>query len=191
MIKSILLLGLLAAPFALHAEELALVFEPAKTQLHWTLDTALHTVHGSFQLRSGTVQYDPATGRATGALVVDARSGQSGSGPRDSRMHGSILESTKYADIVFRPDRVEGTVPVQGDGTIQVYGQFELHGQSREIVLPVQLHVEAGRTTAATHFEVPYLHWGLKYPGNFILKVSDKVAIELTAEARVTGAGGK
>jgi 3-oxoacyl-(acyl-carrier-protein) synthase len=59
----LLLLGFaLTVPAA--SAETALVFEPSQTQIHWTLDTVFHTVHGTFQLRGGTLRFDPATGRA-------------------------------------------------------------------------------------------------------------------------------
>jgi polyisoprenoid-binding protein YceI len=168
-----------------------LIFDPPKTEIHWTLDTLLHMVHGTFQLRSGTVTFDPATGKASGALVVDARSGQSGGESRDSRMHSSILESAKFADIVFRPDHVEGQIPAQGKGSIRVHGQFVLHGQSHEMTLPIDLDVEAQQIGAKSRFPVPYISWGLKNPSTFILKVDNKVDIELVATGRITAKGGQ
>ena len=173
------------------AAETTLIFDPPKTAIHWTLDTLLHTVHGTFQLRSGTVRFDPATGQASGALIVDARTGESGGESRDSRMHSSILESTKFADIVFRPDHVEGQIPTQGKGTIRVHGQFELHGQAHEMTLPMELDVDAQQIAAKSHFQVPYISWGLKNPSSFILKVNDKVDIEMVATGQIVTKGGQ
>jgi polyisoprenoid-binding protein YceI len=173
------------------AAETTLIFDPPKTEIHWTLDTLLHTVHGTFQLRSGTVRFDPATGQASGALIVDARSGQSGGSSRDARMHSSILESAKFADIAFRPDHVEGQIPAQGKVTIRVHGQFELHGHAHEITLPIELNVEAQQIEAKSHFPVPYISWGLKNPSTFILRVDDKVDIEMVATGRIAAKGGQ
>ena len=184
MFKTLLLCGALCAAGAAQAQETTLTFEPSKTQVHWTLDAMLHTVHGTFKLRSGTVRFNRSTGAAGGELIVDALSGESGSGARDKKMHTSILESAKFADVVFRPDHVEGAVPTQGDGTIQVHGQFVLHGQSHEMTLPVQLHVAGGVMTAKSHFTVPYLQWGLKNPSTLMLRVDDKVEITIHTIAR-------
>lgn len=173
------------------AAETTLIFDPPKTEIHWTLDTLLHTVHGTFQLRSGTVRFDPTTGQASGALIVDSRSGQSGGESRDARMHSSILESTKFADIVFRPDHVEGQIPTQGKGTIRVHGQFELHGQAHEMTLPMELTVESQQIGAKSHFQVPYISWGLKNPSSFILKVNDKVDIEMVATGQIVTKGAQ
>ena len=182
--RIILALILLAAP--LLAADTVLVFEPSQTQIHWTLDSLVHTVHGTFQLKSGTVHFDPATGKAGGQLIVDARSGASGSDARDSRMHKSIIESPKFPDIVFLPDRVEGSVPAEGSASLKIHGTFRLHGSDHEMVMPVQLTVHPGQIDAASTFEVPYISWGLKNPSTLFLRVNDKVQIELHASAHVS-----
>ena len=59
-----------------------------------------------FKLKHGALQLDPA-GKISGEIVVDATSGDSGSGMRDRKMHKEVLESERYPEISFRPDRVE------------------------------------------------------------------------------------
>ncbi|HLI84221.1 MAG TPA: YceI family protein [Bryobacteraceae bacterium] len=58
---------------------------------------------GWFNLTRGTVEYDFASGKSSGKLVIDARSGQSGNGARDKRMHRTILESDRYPENRFYP----------------------------------------------------------------------------------------
>lgn len=187
-ICSLLLAPLLAAvPSA--AAETVLDFSPPQTQVHWTLGTVLHTVHGTFQLRSGTVHFDPASGKASGQLVVDAASGQSGSDSRDSRMRHSILESPKFPAIVFRPDRVDGGIPAQGKAHLLVHGAFELHGAAHEFTMPVDVDVEPGQVSAVSRFAVPYLSWGLKNPSTLFLRVDDQVQVEIEATGKVMSYG--
>src|SRR5579863_10383267 len=90
------------------AQQWSLQLDPAHTSVKFTLGDVLHTVHGTFQLKHGALQFDPASGRVSGEIVVDAKSGDSGSGMRDRKMHREVLESEKYQEISFRPDRVEG-----------------------------------------------------------------------------------
>src|SRR5437899_1798160 len=52
------------------AQELRLQFSPATTAISFTLGDILHTVHGSFNLKSGDVKYDPGTAAVHGSLVV-------------------------------------------------------------------------------------------------------------------------
>ena len=173
----------------LFAEDTGLVFAPAQTGIHWTLGTLLHTVHGSFRLKEGSIHFDRATGKASGEIVIDALSGESGNSSRDSRMHSSILESKLFPSILFRPDHVSGQIPTQGMAQLQVHGAFELHGKSHEFTLPIEVRVESAQIAVKSQFQVPYIQWGLKNPSTFILRVDDKVLIDVTASGRVEGQG--
>ena len=88
----------------------------------------LHTVHGTFRLKQGSLRFDPASGRLTGEIVVDTKSGDSGSGMRDRKMHREVLESDRYPEITFRPDHVDGTLLPQGKSSVRVHGIFNMHG---------------------------------------------------------------
>jgi polyisoprenoid-binding protein YceI len=176
--------GALLAVASLSAQETALQIDPAQTDVSFTLADVLHTVHGKFTLKQGTIRFDPATGKASGELVVDAASGNSGSPGRDHRMHQNILESAKYPEIVFRPDRVQGKVEPQGTSQVELHGVFTIHGKPHEIVMPVQVEATGAQYTATAHFTVPYVQWGMKNPSTLILRVSDKVDIDIKTVAR-------
>ncbi len=121
----------------------------------------------------------------SGEIVVDASSGDSGSGMRDRKMHKEVLESARYPDIVFRPDRVEGAVTNSGNATVKVHGIFSIHGTSREITVPVQLDTTGDHWTASMQFTVPYAKWGMKNPSTLFLRVSDSVEIDVAAAGSV------
>ena len=169
---------------SLPGQEMAFQFDPAQTKVAFTLGSTLHTVHGTFKLRSGNIRFDPATGKASGELIVDAASGMSGNDSRDERMHKSILETAKFSDIVFRPDRVEGQLPPAGPATLQVHGIFTLHGAGHEMTIPVQVATEGDRISATLEFGVPYIQWGLKNPSTFILRVNDQAQVEIQAAGK-------
>jgi polyisoprenoid-binding protein YceI len=183
-LRALPLMAMLAA-LPVMAAEMSFTFDPPQTQVHWVLDTALHTVHGTFQLKSGTVRFDPATGKASGALIVDAMSGQSGSESRDHRMHKEIIQSEKYREIVFTPDRVDGTVAPQGSSNVQVHGTFKLMNGSHELTLPIKIEMNAAQAALSTNFTVPYVKWGVKNPSVLFLHVNDKVDIEIKSVSRV------
>jgi polyisoprenoid-binding protein YceI len=127
------------------------------------------------------VEYNPVTRSVNGNLVVDATSGQSGNKSRDHKMHKEILESARYPEITFRPDRVDGTVALSGSSTIQVHGIFSLHGSDHELIMPVRVEVFPDHWVADTHFTIPYVKWGLKNPSTFVLRVSESVEINVHA----------
>src|SRR5438874_3435931 len=153
-----ILLGLLFSPAAFaQAQQLRLQFDPAKTTVAFTLGDILHTIHGSFRLKEGSVRYDTASRSVDGTILVDAPSGQSGNHSRDRKMHREILESERYPEITFHPDRVEGKVATGGTSTVQVHGIFSIHGSSHELTVPVRVQVFPDHWIADTHFAIPYV----------------------------------
>ena len=83
--------------FALFAPTAVYNFVPAQTTVEYSVNSTLHTVHGTFALKRGTLRIDPANGRAEGELVVDASSGASGSEGRDHKMTHEILETDEVS----------------------------------------------------------------------------------------------
>jgi polyisoprenoid-binding protein YceI len=162
--------------------------DPAQTKVSFTLGDVLHTVHGTFRLKSGTIHFDDATGVASGQLVVDATSGDSGSHARDSKMHKEILESQKFPEIIFTPQKFHGTLANAGKSHLDVDGQFTIHGQAHPMTLAIEADFGSG-AIVDTSFEVPYVKWGMKNPSTFILRVNDKVQIEIHAVAKLASAG--
>lgn len=159
--------------------EIVLSLDPSQSKVHWTLGSTLHTVHGTFALKRGILRLDPATGKASGEIVADATSGESGNDSRDKKMHKEILESPRYTEVVFRPDRVKGKVAASGASTVQVHGSFLLHGAEHEITVPVQAELTPDHWKGTGKFNVPYIQWGLKNPSNFMLKADPSVDVEL------------
>jgi polyisoprenoid-binding protein YceI len=166
-------------------EDLALQVDPQQTVVNFTLGDVLHTVHGTFHLRQGSLRLDPASGKVSGAIVVDAKSGESGSGMRDRKMHREVLESERYPDITFRPDRVEGSVAPQGKSSVRVHGLFGIHGSEREITVPAQVEMSPDHWNAAIHFTIPYAKWGMKNPSTLFLRVTDSVEIDISATGSI------
>src|SRR6267154_1954518 len=122
---------------------------------------------------------------APGEIIVDATSGNSGNDSRDKKMHKEVLESARYAEVIFRPDRVEGKITPQGTFAVQVHGLFILHGSEHELTVPVQAEFAGDHWTGRAKFNVPFIDWGLKNPGNFFLKVNHAVEIELELKGRL------
>src|ERR1035437_10441527 len=134
------------------AQDTAFQLDPAQTSVNFTLGDILHTVRGTFHLKRGALQFEPASGKISGEIVVDAASGESGSGMRDRKMHKEILESERYPDIAFRPDHVEGDVTPQGKSSVRVHGIFTIHGSEHELTVPAEVQMAPGYWTATLHF---------------------------------------
>jgi polyisoprenoid-binding protein YceI len=171
------------------AQEMAVQFDPSQTNIEFTLGATLHTVHGSFRLKSGAIRFDPSAGTVSGTIVIDASSGESGNDGRDKRMHREILESDRFPEIIFTPKQMKGALVAEGPSKLEVAGQIHLHGQDHDFTLPVDVVSDKGKLQIATHLEIPYVQWGLKNPSTFVLRVSDKVTIDIRASGRVTSVG--
>jgi polyisoprenoid-binding protein YceI len=174
----------------LHAQECFVDLAPATTKIGFTLGATLHTVHGSFKLKSGAIRFDPSTGSASGAIVIDALSGESGNSGRDNRMHREILESSAFSEIIFTPKHVKGALAAEGASKLEVAGQLRLLGRDHDLTLTLNVQSHSGQLQLTTQAEIPYVQWGLKNPSTFILKVSDKVALDVRASGRLRSAGG-
>ena len=172
------------------AQEAAVTLDPAQTTIEFTLDSTLHTVHGTFKLKSGHISFDPATGKASGAIVVDSTSGDSDNKSRDKKMHEEILESQKYPEIVFTPQHVKGAIKPQGASQVEVSGVFRIHGQDHDLTMTFSVQPPAGdKIEASTQFSVPYVQWGIKSASTFLLRASDTVKVEVHASGQFIPAG--
>ena len=174
---------------SVRAEEIVFDLDQAQTDIKFTLADVLHTVHGAFQLRKGTIRYDPATGKAGGEVIVDVGSGNSGGGARDRKMHKEVLESARFPDAVFSPTSVDGKFQPQGTSELEVHGLFQIHGASHELTLHAHVETSGDRLTTVLRSELTYTQWGIKNPSTLFLRVSDKVQLEIRASGR-RNAGG-
>jgi polyisoprenoid-binding protein YceI len=159
--------------------ELTLKVDGTQSNVHWVLGTTLHTVHGTFAAKGGTIHVELSTGKVQGEIVILATSGDSGNGARDRRMHREVLESERFPDVLFRPDRIEGQLSAQGASDFQLHGKFVLRGSEHELTVPVHAELSGDHWTGTAKFSVPYVVWGLKDPSNFLLKVKHEVEIDL------------
>jgi polyisoprenoid-binding protein YceI len=174
------------------AQESAVNLDPAQTTIEFTLDSTLHTVHGTFKLKNGHISFDVATGKASGEIIVDATSGDSDNKSRDKKMHQEILESQKYPEIVFTPQHVKGGVNPQGVSQVELSGVFRIHGQNHDITMTFAVQPPAGdKVRATTHFSVPYVQWGIKSPNTFLLRAGDTVEIEVHLSGQFIPAGAR
>jgi polyisoprenoid-binding protein YceI len=165
--------------------ELLLQFDPARCGADIALTGNLHTVEGAFLLKRGAIHFDPATGKASGEVVFDAASGKTGNNSRDHKMHKDVIESGRYPEIVFRPDRAEGVLAASGASTLQVHGMFAIHGAEHEVTFPVAVSFAGSAWTAKASFQVPYVRWGMKNPSKLFLRVDDVVQVQFHASGSI------
>ncbi len=173
------------------AGPLVFAVDPTQSTVRWTLGSSLHTVHGTFALKRGNLQVDPTSGRASGEIVVDATSGQSGNDGRDRKMHKDVLESGRFGEIIFRPDGITGKFETQGASTVQIRGIFLLHGGEHELTVPVEANLSGDHWSGSAKLSIPFIEWGLKNPSTWLLKVEHSVTIELDLKGAIQAQGAQ
>jgi polyisoprenoid-binding protein YceI len=176
-------LALLLAIATAAAAETVVELDPSKTEISFTLHDMVHKVHGSFQLKRGTLRFDPDTGKASGEVVVDVTSGETGGRFRDRRMHKEVLESEKFPEAIFSLDSVTGKLEPQGQSALDVHGVLKIHGSDHGLTLHFLVDGASGQITGSTHFAVPYVEWGMKSPSILLLKVDSVVEVNVVVTA--------
>ncbi len=164
------------------AEEQRLALDPAATKISFTLGATFHTVEGIVGLAHGELRFDPAGGAASGEIVVDARSAQTGNSSRDANMHRDVLESERFPTIVFRAQGLELLSRSDANAQVRLRGTLDLHGQSHPFELPATLTARGDRLGIAASFRVPYVDWGMRDESRFLLRVDRFVDVTVSAE---------
>lgn len=186
--RSLFLAGLLAFPAVsslAQSKQMVVHFDPATTDIRWTLKANTHTVHGTFKLKGGVVTFDPASGVASGELLVDLTTGESGDRSRDEKMDKDVLEIAKYPTAFFHPSKISGSLKPGQEQPISAEGSFNIHGADHPLNLQLKVKLDGSGVIATTHFSVPYVAWGMKDPSAFVLRVAKEVDVDVTARGTI------
>jgi polyisoprenoid-binding protein YceI len=136
-------------------------------------------VLGTMPLESGIVRFDLDTGEASGEIVMDPLRAQTGIQRRDRTMREVVFEVVRFPRVVFRPESVAGSALGGGKSELQLHGTVAIHGTEHAITLPVAVESGPDGIRATTTFEVPYVAWGMRNPGNAVLNVDDTVEVKI------------
>ena len=169
-------------------QQVSVGFDPALTKISWSLAGNVHNTHGTFQLKEGSARVDASHGTASGELIVEAESGESGNGARDKRMKKEILEADRYPEIRFTVTKLEGAISGDAAANVRVFGRFDIHGASHSISIPLTVKIKGVDFSGSGKFVVPFVDWGMKDPSNFLFKVDKTVEVQIVVVGHVTTA---
>lgn len=186
-LRSLVFAAAWLAALPLAAQPLTFELDPGETSIVFRFGATLHSVQGTVQAREGKLEIDPATGAASGRIVIDMKSASTGNARRDRKMHEKILETERYPEAVFTVDRISGGILREGRSDLQLHGQLDLHGASHEIAVLAKAVAEGDRVTATGSLTIPYVEWGLDDPSFFLLRVEKQVQVEIKAAGRLSG----
>ncbi|MGD0125202.1 MAG: YceI family protein [Terriglobia bacterium] len=175
-----------ALPLSLSAQEAVFELDPAQTQIQFTLPGIIRAVHGTFKLKSGTIRFNLATGKADGSVVVDMTSEESDNVALDRKILGDVLDTRKYPEATFIPAQIDGRLEADGESALQLSGMFKLHAIEHDFNLATTATRSGNQLTAATHFVIPYVDWGMRNPGGMLMRVGNQVEINVKTVGRIT-----
>jgi YceI-like domain len=159
------------------------------SEVKMKLNTTHEVVNGTFNVQSGSINFDRTASHISGIVIVAASSGKTGNDSRDKKMNKDILKVDQFATVSFAPKTYNGMIAASGDSTIQVSGVFTLLGTAHDLTIPMQIHLDGMNATAKAQFVVPYVQWGLKNPSFLIWKAENDVAIDLNLVGQISNYG--
>jgi polyisoprenoid-binding protein YceI len=167
------------------AERVRLALNPRECEINFSLGAVLHTVRGTFEVKGGNLRLDIRSGEISGRIVVDVTSGNTGEVERNRLMHQDVLESARFPEAIFSPDRLIGQPALSGESDLGIHGILRIHGQDHEVTLPARVTIENARLTAKSRLSIPYVKWGMRDPSTLILWVSKTVEVEINVAGTI------
>jgi polyisoprenoid-binding protein YceI len=187
-LSALLLLSVACFASPLTAETLKLHLDPAQSQVSVRFSATLQSVSGRLGPAEGTVEFDPATGKASGAVHMDFTDAETGVGRRDRKMHSRILETDRYPGAVFHVEGVKfGSTLHPGDNDVELRGTVDFHGSSHLVTFPATVSLQGDQVRAKGWLEIPYIAWGVRDPSFFLLRVAKVVTVEVDVAGRLEG----
>lgn len=170
------------------AQQVRVTLDPATTKISISVHDVHGGVHGNFQMRSGTVSFEPSTGAAGGEIIIDPSTGKTGNDSRDRKMKKDVLETQRYPEITFTPTHILGQFAPQSASNLKIEGIFRIHGSDHNLTLDVPVQVNGDTVTGTTSFSVPYESWGMKNPSFLFLRVDGTAEVNVAFAGRLNSA---
>jgi hypothetical protein len=104
-------------------------------------------------------------------------------------MQSEVLESQKYPELFFHPEKSAGTLKPESEQHLTLIGSFNIHGGDHPLKVDTLIAVHGDQATAKTEFDIPYVDWGMK-DASTLLMHDKHVHITMVAHATVEGLTG-
>jgi polyisoprenoid-binding protein YceI len=164
-----------------------------KNLVTFTSHATLETFQGKTKNVSGALSFDPASlGDSITVMVeVDLASLDTGIPMRNKHMRENHLETAKFPKAVFKGGHVlETSSPTLNPGSsmkLRLAGQFDLHGVTRAIEVPIEVTRDGdGTLHVDAKFDVALADYNIERPAFLMLKLEDvqHVSVQVTARPK-------
>lgn len=172
----------LATPPAARADVARFVIVPEGSKLGFHATSRVVNADGHFSRFSGEVLTDPANlTKARVSVSIETASIDTGIRKRDNHLRSEdFLHAERFPAITFQSTRIEGNA-----GRLVLVGRLSLRGVTREVTVPVEVNVAAGRLEARGQFEINRGDYGINYD-SVVNPVGQLVRIAFSLRAQAT-----
>jgi polyisoprenoid-binding protein YceI len=176
-----LVLAALVLPRAVGAQALRFRIQPEASEITFRATSRLMNADGRFSRFSGDVVVDPAAlTSARISLTIDAASLDTGIEMRDKHLRSTdFFEVERFPTVTFQSVRVEAA-----GRRATVVGRLTLHGVTREIAVPIDVHIANTALVASGEFIVNRGEYAINY-NSFVNPIGNEVRVAFTFRARV------
>ena len=159
------------------------------SQIEWTASKVTRSHDGTFPDVEGTISLvDGAPEASSVEVTIDTTTLTS-----DTDQLTTHLKSADFFDVEAHPEasfRSTAITP-QDDGTYQVTGVLDMHGQSKEITFPATIEVADDTVHAEAEFSINRFDWEIDYAGAADDLIRDEVLLKFDLRAeRAAGEAG-
>jgi len=162
-----------------------LILDPTATKITFLAGTTLGDVTGHFGMESGVIRWDVKTGQASGRIVIEAVSGDTGSNWENSILQGDVLQSVQDTRITYQPTKVTGALIREGSTTFHMDGILRLLHAEHPLHMDITVEAAGSQLWAATHVVLPYVDWGLTAPGFWFIHADRTVSLDISTTGTV------
>jgi polyisoprenoid-binding protein YceI len=160
----------------------AYAIDPAASKIEWVGSKPSGTHRGGFQDFSGNIELangDPAASSVNVAIMADSIRSDAG------RLTGH-LKSPEFFNVAGFPTVTFASTSIarQQADVYLITGDLSMHGVSKSISFPAQIHVGEGEIHASGRFELKQHDFGMTYTGKPDDAVVNGVAVQIEVVAR-------
>ena len=175
---------LLLTAFPLFADSRTYSIAPdSKNLVQFHAEDSYDSFDGNTGKVAGSISADPAKpSAATVDVTVDMNALETGNSLRDREMKELYLETKEHPTCSFKsvsvaaPDSIAPNQPAD----IKVIGDFNLHGVTKRLTIPVRVVLlPDGRIHATSNFKVHMPDFGINVPDNILVTVNNDVPVRL------------
>ena len=152
------------------------------SQVAWNASKVTRSHDGAFPDVEGTITLVEGRPEASSVEVnIDTTTLTS-----DTDQLTTHLKSADFFDVEQYPEASFRSTQItpQGDGSYQVTGVLDMHGQSKEITFPATIEVSGDTVRTQAEFSIDRYDWGIDYKGAADDLIRDEVLLrfDLVAE---------